>query len=234
MFKDIDHILKDRKRSEKLIKDLLSVVKKNTGLMISYENSKPNYVHGIYELKDNLGNIQGNWNIKINIPNKYPFEFPKLIETSQKIKPSQDTHMGVSGEACVELDILTDVIGKNGITISEFLDKYVSRYFSWQVLNSTEHRAELDSWGHEIEGKKQFFFEIINSDEVTFISKCLEIIKSRKFPRRNEQCFCGSRVKYKNCHQRGLIKLASYGVDIIQKHFSEIKKSEDNNLSINI
>jgi len=52
---DIDHILKDKKRIEKLNKDLQNVLNNYPSLMVSYEKHDATYVYGIYKLLDGNG-----------------------------------------------------------------------------------------------------------------------------------------------------------------------------------
>ena len=98
----------------------------------------------------------------------------------------------------------------------------MSKYFSWQVLYLTEHKNKLDSWAHQIEGKEQFFYEILNTNDNGFVSKCIEIIRTHSEPNRNEPCFCGSERKFKRCHQTSLEKLEKYGLRNLDKHLNQI------------
>lgn len=214
----INLILKENKRNKELNKDLSLTLDNNPGLMIYYIGETPLFVYGIYRVIDNNGIEQGNWNIKIPIPKNYPYEFPQLIETSKKIEPGEENHISENGKACVELDIISEGIGKNGITITDFIKRYVLKYFCWQLKNSTEDKDNLESWKHKDEGRKEFFYTTLKTNDDVFVLKCIDILKKRTMPGRNKECFCGSGNDYKKCHETQIKELDRYGRDILIKY----------------
>ena len=216
--KGINHILRANKQCKELNKDLSLTLEKNPGLMIYYKLNVPFYVHGIYRVIDNNGVEQGNWTIKIPIPKNYPNEFPILIETSRKIKPSDDTHISENGMACTELDIICEAKARIGITITEFIDSYVFKYFCWQLLNANGEKDILESWRHKDDGRKDFFYEILETNNDKLVLQSLDIIKYRTMSGRNKPCFCNSGNKYKHCHEKAIEKLDLYGIKLIGKH----------------
>jgi len=135
MSKTIDHISNEKKRLKSLNEDLEKVLKKYSGLSIQYFDDIPSSISGAFILNDNNNVEQGRWNIRILIPKKYPYGFPILYETSNKIDPSEDTHKRDDGSICVELDIIWLHIARQGITILDFIDQYVIKYFSWILLH---------------------------------------------------------------------------------------------------
>lgn len=219
---DIDHILKDKKLQVKLNKDLLRVLNQHSGLMVHYERNVPKHIYGAFRIFDDNGVEQGNWDIKIPIPENYPYEFPQLIETSKKIKASEDTHMDEFGKACTELDIIAEKVALKGISLYNFIQSYVVKYFSWQILYASGEHEQLESWEHHYKGKLQFFFEKLNTTDFDFVRKCMEAIKERRLPKRNEPCICDSNVKFKRCHLNKIGELGAYSFPHLEKQIEQI------------
>ena len=220
MLKATNHISKDNRNPIKLNKDLSLTLQQNPGLMIFYKKTVPLYVYGNYKLIDNKGIEQGNWDIKIPIPKKYPFEFPGLIEISEKIIRIDDNHISDNGVACTELDIISLYVAQKGITITDFINKYVLRYFSWQLLKENNQTEHLQSWAHSKMGLKEFFYQVLETTNDKFVLECLKMLLKRSMPGRNEDCFCGFKKKYKKCHANQINLLDSYGMNILGKYIN--------------
>ena len=220
MHKDIDLILKDKKISRQLNEDIAKVLNENSGLMVYYKNNTPIYLHGIYRLVDDEGVEQSNWNIKLIIPIKYPFAFPKLYELSNKIERIADNHINEEGLICVENSMNEDYLKQKGMKLYDFIATYVVKYFCWILSAQRIGREGLQEWKHECDGIKQVFIEALSSSDLNFILNCYERLKKRNFPSRNENCFCGSSKKYKNCHETGIQSLDKYGIEILTKYIS--------------
>jgi hypothetical protein len=194
----------DKKAERLLLKDVTAVLEKHPGLMVTFNKDVPVKLYGTYQLRDEVHGLQGEWEIAIPIPLRYPHAFPFLFETSGLIPPTPDRHMNAYRIACTELDIRAEARARKGITLSQFLTEYVARYFSWQLLYEAGHKHELNSWGHGSDGPREYFYEALSTKSHDLIYKALTLLHQRDSPRRNDPCFCQSGKKYKACHEPGM------------------------------
>ena len=194
----------DKKTERILFRDVTSVLDQYPGLTIVFDDDIPVRLFGTYHLRDNSGALQGGWEIMIPVPANYPYEFPVLFEISGLIPPTPERHMSAQRIACTELTILAEARSRRGITLLQFLQDYVDRYFSWQVLYESGHAETLESWGHGDEGTLEFLYGTLSTDSHSLIKLALALVEQRSWPARNDRCFCQSGRKFKVCHERGI------------------------------
>lgn len=186
-------------------------------------NKKNTFLKGIYTIKDNLGIVQGEYEIAIIIPKKYPNEFPMLYELSQKIMPRVDNrHIDTNGLACVEIDQNIVLKSKKGITIKEFIEKYVHRYFCWQLRYDAGDRDGLEEWAHYDKGTLQFYREKLQLDAIESIIEILKVLCENSLPQRNDPCICCSNQKYKYCHQNLIEEIIDLGMERLKKDYNTL------------
>ena len=226
MSMDISHIVNEKRHRHKVHADFAILQKKQPELKIGYSKSDPTSINGTYRLFDPSGVEQGNWEIFIPISKKYPFEFPELYETSNKIPILPERHMTKNG-ACVELDIITSYIANRGITFDEFFKRYVVRYFSWNLLYEAGETEGLDYWEHYGQGRKDFFTEHLMTDDTEIIKYYINLIRTNQLPSRNDPCICSSGKKYKKCHHNGIEQLKKYPICLLEKAIVTFKDKEE-------
>jgi hypothetical protein len=213
MSKTIDRISSEKKRLKNLNADVIEALKKYSGLSVIYEDEVPVSINGSFILSDNSTTEQGRWEIRILIPKNYPHGFPLLFETSNYIIPSEDTHKHDDGSICVELDIICLYIARKGISICDFINLYVLKYFSWILLYQNGLADNLKFWNHKDDGYKQFFNEVLNSNNDLIIRKILLHFLNNSLPGRNDSCLCESDRKYKNCQWKCLEELKKNNIN---------------------
>jgi hypothetical protein len=183
-----------------LIADAGSVVARHPSLAIEWKDGLPHKIAGKYIVMDSAGQPQGDYDIEVRIPSAYPNGFPVLKETSIKIPRDPDYHMSVGGTACVENPRGIMLLERQGIILVDYFNRFVHRYFCWQLVAEIDGIAELPGWAHGQTGIKQFYRECCGTDDENQVRQVLAIIAYRRGPQRNHPCFCGSGRKYKQCH----------------------------------
>lgn len=202
-----------------LDKDIVATLESYPELQL-ISNNGTIFLKGIYTVRDNNSVIQGEYEIAIVIPKRYPYEFPKLYELSQKIMPRiDDRHIDKNGLACVEIEQNILIESKKGITIKQFIEKYVHRYFCWQLRYEAKDFEGLEEWAHYDKGTIQFYKEKLALDELQIIISILEALISNKLPGRNEVCLCNSGKKYKICHERLIEEILGLGKVQFEKDY---------------
>lgn len=185
-----------------LLVDVQNVITLHPGLSVDFNKSFPKMVHGNYVVIDDKGIVQGNFDIKVIIPEAYPYSFPTLIETSNKIPRELDCHMFPGGEACIENKRKIEILKRKGVSLTFFFEEYVHRFLCWQLVYDHDKGAsELPGWGHGMTGIREYYQEVLGTKDQSFIKDVIRRILSGQLPGRNKMCFCNSNIKFKRCHE---------------------------------
>ncbi len=146
--------------------------------------------------------------VKITIPIKsYPYFFPNLFISDDRIPKEDDRHVNFDSSCCVEVEQKQILRAKKGITILQFLDEYVIPYFADQLYYEKENDWANGDYQHGIDGKIQYYSELTgveNLEEILYILRNLERINTIEM---YQPCFCKSGKKLKYCHKTALKKL---------------------------
>ncbi len=155
--------------------DLIKTLKANPGFLLVYVNKVPAYLHGKYTLLDNNNIMQEEYEVRIYFDSeKYPYSFPVLQEISNKIPRCIDRHMNKDGFTCVEIAQRIAIITSKGITIKQFVDFYVHKFFCWQLVYDLESKKDLKEWPHFQDGTMKFYSEIFNTGSIDCILDTLK------------------------------------------------------------
>ncbi len=203
-----------------LNKDIAATLENYPELQL-ISNNNSNFLKGIYTIRDNHGIIQGDYEIAIVIPKKYPYEFPQLFELSQNIIPRiDDRHINKQGLACVDIEQNIIIRAKKGITIEDFIEQYVHRYFCWQLRYDAGDRDGLEEWAHYDKGTLQFYRTNFNLYDIKIILKIIQALIENRLPRRNDPCICNSSKKYKACHENIIKRIINLGREQFKKDYN--------------
>lgn len=190
----------NKKALEILKADVQEVLKGQRGLRLRFRNEIPFQIWGTFQIYDDLGALQGSFDIEVTIPANYPYGFPILKETSDKIERVIARHISTNGFICEEIDQKEMIIASKGITIKEYFDHYVFKHLCWQLVYEEEGNKNLQEWSHFGDGILQFYLEALTTNDPAFVEACLKRLVSNSLPGRNDACLCGSDKKAKYCH----------------------------------
>jgi len=186
---------------QQLIQDAEAVVARHPTLSIKWKDEHPVKIFGNFIVEDDQGRPQGNFDIEVQVPAAYPYAFPTLKETSEKILPrTQDRHIDANGLICYENPRTLEVIRHQGLTLVNFFQRYVHPFFCWQLLYDIEGPGQLSGWSHGSRGIKEFYADTLRTNDEQAIRAILSAIVTHSLPGRNDACMCGSGNKYKRCH----------------------------------
>src|SRR4051812_32708410 len=79
-YKVTNHITMNSQILKLLIEDIRLVLKGQPGLRCTTIKEVPSTIEGTYEVRDDHGDIQGDFEIRVQIPLSYPYGFPTLWE----------------------------------------------------------------------------------------------------------------------------------------------------------
>ena len=179
-------------------KELPLVLKKYPNLVLKSKNQKA-YLKGILDISNEDGEILGNFSVEIYSTEKFPYRFPVLYEVGGDIPSHPDWHKYNDDSCCLTVQPEEIIICKHGITIISFIEKIAIPYFANQLYRKSEGKY-LNEYPHGKDGFKVFYTALFKSDDYSFWLKCLEQTFNSKKIGRNDQCYCNSGQKFKNCH----------------------------------
>lgn len=180
---------------------------------------------GEVDVFDNENVYWDSFLIKISFPIKsYPYFFPDLFSTDERIPRGDDRHINPDLSCCVEVEQKQILRAKKGISILQFLDEYVIPYFADQLYYEKESKWANGDYEHGFDGKMQYYSELMgvgNFKDVLRILKNLERISGSGM---YESCFCNSGKKLKFCHKNAVQQLLKLPTKQIN---ADIKKMEE-------
>jgi SEC-C motif len=160
--------------------------------------------------------------VEIHWQRCYPFCFPLVFETGGRIPQNINWHVFESdGHCCIKTSPEEIIPCNKGIKLFDFIEKEVKPYFFNQSFRE-KNGYFLNERPHGVFGDLQFFEEILNTKELSFIEKVCVAIVSGKTLKSTDKCICGSDKKYKKCHGRSIKKLSLLNVTYYKEVLNKI------------
>ena len=184
-----------------LKKDIQRAIEKYPALRL-VEGNKRLSVQGTFTAyKDDI-QIEP-YEIEIWFPSDYPFSFPWVYEVGNKILPKNATrHINVGGTLCLGNPFDEAKLCKRGINLIWFLDAILNPHLCREYVREIKGSYITGERSHGVEGVWESFYELYGTHEKKAILDHMERALHRNEPGRNDRCYCGSVIKYKNCHGR--------------------------------
>ncbi|MDJ1498797.1 SEC-C metal-binding domain-containing protein [Cytophagaceae bacterium DM2B3-1] len=158
------------------------------------------YLIGDLDICDAKGVYWNTFNIKIVIPQTYPYCVPVVIEKSSLIPREDDRHISEQGVCCLDVDHKLLVMAKRGIRLLDFIKQKVYPYFANQLYFEAEGHYAAGEFSHGFAGIKDFYLKDLKLSEIETIISFIEMVLNNTIPGRNDLCPCNSGEKLKNCH----------------------------------
>jgi len=173
-------------------------------------------IYGSLELRDDQGTLIDAYKIRVVCIPNYPSLFPYVYETGGRIPVNIDWHVYEGdGHACICAIPEEILVCHNGITLSSFIENQVKPYF-FNQKHREMHGFFVRERSHGQFGNIEFFIDIFKTSNILSIVKGLQYIKNRVEPGRTHPCFCGSGVKYRNCHREAYRLLKPLSPQILE------------------
>ncbi|MGV3597293.1 MAG: SEC-C domain-containing protein [Bacteroidota bacterium] len=195
-------------------------------------------LEGDLDIVDTVGEYWDTFIIKIVVPiHSYPNCIPTVYEVSSKIKRTDDYHISIKGECCLDIPHRLIHIKQQGICLLDFISNIVYPYFANQAYKIFEKKYAGEEWKHGLLGIVQYYKDEHNIIGCKMIYDVLGMIlkedpKLFKSKFINKQCFCGSEKKYKGCHSKSIHHIKNLGTELIlsdrKKLFTYINELKGN------
>lgn len=184
----------------KFLKDLEEAKKRYPFLEYEHREGKkyPFKITDDFEVSDNEGNHWGTFRASVYFHHTYPKEFPLLQDQSKVFPWEIDWHTSGDGDCCVCGVIERGEKAKSGVSILQFINKYVIPFYANQLYKKHFGHYKNGEYAHYRNGVWEALEEEFSTKDRSEIERL--ILEMRKKRGRNETCFCGSGIKYKKCH----------------------------------
>jgi len=205
---------------------LYDAIKKYHNLRIIQDKDKISFLRGILDIPNDNNEIVGHFLIEVHYSDKFPHRFPILFETGGEIPNEIDWHKYNDGRCCITVWPDEILKCKNGITVLLFIEKYAIAYFANYLHKKQTGRFKNGEYAHGVKGVSQFYESLMKTDNrdlwIQYFKNTFQNLKVRC--ERNENCFCGSQEKYKQCHLKVFNNLRQIGEKQVLYDFSLIYK----------
>ena len=200
-----------------------SVIKKFPNLKIT-ELDGANALKGIIDIRNDQNEVVGSFSVEIRYRMEFPYRFPVLYEVGGDIPNIADRHKYSDGICCIT--VLPDEIlkCKNGISVLTFIEEYATPYFANQVYYLQNKKYLNGEYSHGKDGFIEFYTNFFNTTDSSKWLEDVERVKSGTIivMARNKPCFCGSGLKYKNCHNKIYYDISRLGTSQVLNHINTI------------
>ncbi len=230
MSSTINHIFQKNRKINNLAQDIDAVVCQHPGLRdegkFTIEGKTFHKLAGQFYLVNQVGEFIESFEIVVIVDNTYPNCVPAVRLMDDKIDKNEDNHLDKFGVICLDHTYFLNALAKGGIRISDFINHYLPKYFSWALTKKFGNQSKLQEWDHEERGTVQVYEQLVGTTDKAKIKSFLENYCSRRKPYPNDKCYCGSGVNLKKCHYWEVQTLRATDLKEIKKDillFLEVK-----------
>ena len=108
------------------------------------------------------------------------------------------------------------VRARKGISILEYLREYVRPFLSSQLYYQANGHYPGGEHRHGFVGKMDRYFEVLNTQDPSIVIKAFNIRLNGGYPPSGHKCWCGSGLKYEQCHLKAMKWLQAVFTETIQ------------------
>jgi hypothetical protein len=177
---------------------------------------------GAIDVIDNDGFLWDTYEIKIVVPNNYPEELFELQEIGNKIPKEANWHNDKS--CCVSTNAtIYSTLGED-LSLLNWLVKFAHPFFANYIVKKETGEYADGEFPHGIEGTVMGYEKLFDLKGAKAVYLKLKMICSVLQRGRNNQCFCGSRKKFKNCYLRSSSTHKNSGIpySVLQNDLEDI------------
>jgi len=212
--------------------DIEKALRKYSSLKLKVSEGT-SFVMGVFTAYDKTSKTEiEDYNILIWFTKKYPYEFPIVIETSEKIPKVLSRHVKVNGTLCFGnwQDELSTC--KNGITFTWFLDEILNTHLCREFVKEKTTKYPTGERSHGMEGIWEGYYDVLSIMDKSKVLEELELILNHNQIGRNDLCYCNKGKKYKACHEKIESEVTKIGKTNAQEIVELLKADFKNNKKI--
>jgi len=206
-------------------KDIENALKKYPSLR--RVSGKYNVIAGTFTAHGEDGSIAiDDYQVRIRITLTYPYSFPIVEETGNKILPRDPArHINIDGTLCLGNPVDEARICRNGITLAWFLENILNPHLCREYVRDLKGFYITGERSHGTEGIWESYYDLFETKDKSQILHEMELIISNQAIGRNNPCYCGSGRKYKVCHAKVESKVLDVGLARFKEFYKRLKDS---------
>ncbi len=163
------------------------------------------------------------YEVLIEFTKLYPNCFPKVTETSKKIERVPARHVNENDTLCMAVRPEEILLCRRGIKLKWFIESVLIPHLAREIYFEEEKKYPFGDYSHGIDGLWEYFMEKFDSKDKNWIIIVLEKIVNNELPKNNEDCFCGSKIKYKKCHKYQVNQFLSFETSYLSDEIINLK-----------
>lgn len=165
------------------------------------------------------------FNVELYFPEDFPYCFPKVIETDEKIERCANRHVNVqdNNTLCLTVEPEERLLCINGISTTKFINCVLLPRLceEHEVNNGGKYSHEFD---HKEIGYWQYYERKLGVSDKDTILTILQQLIDHNLPKGFNLCYCGSGEKFKNCHRDFLYIFNKLGTRYIKFQINLLNK----------
>lgn len=181
---------------------------------------------GELDVVDKNGKYWDSYLIEIHPTTDFPNRFPWVYEVGGKIPQIGDWHVNEDTKSCcIEVRPEEILICKGGITLLSFVEGYVLPYFFNQTHRRVEGYYVNGEYSHGMLGIYEFYSRVLKTgSDIRKTIQLIMFISKGVRPSRTDNCFCGTKEKYRRCHREAFETLSILGGNYLLEDAHSIAK----------
>jgi hypothetical protein len=204
--------------------ELEDTMKMYPNLKILQNGEGLTYLKGILDIHNDIGIVVGNFLIEVYFSNQFPYRFPHLLEIGGVIPNEADWHKYSDERCCITVPADEIIKCRNKITVPLFIEKFAIPYFANYLYRKQTGKYKNGEYAHGKRGIFQFYELLLKTNNknlwIQFYKNTFRDLKVSCG--RNDLCFCGCNMKYKNCHLQVFNNLKLIGEEQVLNDFKLI------------
>ena len=197
-----------------VVRDYEKLKEKHMGISILRRENQEYSISGTISLDDpDTGKIWESYSVRIIIPSLYPKELPSIYETGNKIP--KERHINNDGSCCLAPTVEMWLILGSSYTLIDFIDKLVIPYLANQKLVECGQGWNNGEYAHGGKGLLEYYKVSLKINKTDAVLNCLNNLKKISTIRKSATCYCGSGIKFKDCHESRIQKLLEIDPSLI-------------------
>lgn len=161
--------------------------------------------------------------LKIIIPNEIKLELPLVWEIGNQVD-SAYSHRYTDGRLCLATDSEMKIDFIKGMTLVEWVDKYVISYFYSYEYFQRFGEYPFGERSHGPMGTLEFYLSLFSLKDIASTYRFMSRLIAFQY-RGHSQCICGSGLKTRDCHGKILLSLAKNDlIGMVYQDYSVIRE----------
>lgn len=129
----------------------------------------------------------------------YPSRIPEVYLLDHPEMRDIDRHIAENGYCCLTTAVESRLVLGKKYTLIDFTEKLVIPFFARQIKYEYTGIWPTGEYSHYNEGLYEYYQLRLGLNSKEKVVPALQVLGAKKKVGRNENCFCGSGVKYKKC-----------------------------------